>query len=84
MKEAFYGIYKQANEHTAYVYNVDFQIPSIGIRPNIVYGLTRDQGVSSKNTITIQSAVLDEEYDIPYRVNIAGYTGEAASAFIYS
>ena len=50
-KETFYGVYKQANEHTAYVYNADLQIPSIGIRPNIVYGLTRDQGVSSKNTI---------------------------------
>ena len=71
-KETFYGVYKQANEHTAYVYNADLKIPSIGIRPNIVYGLTRDQGVSSKNTIAIQSAVLDEEYDIPYKGNIAG------------
>ena len=30
-KETFYGVYKQANEHTAYVYNADLQIPSIGI-----------------------------------------------------
>ena len=84
-KETFYGVYKQANEHTAYVYNSDLQIPSIGIRPNIVYGLTRDQGVSSKNTIAIQSAVLDEEYDIPYKGKYSWlYAGEAASAFIYS
>ena len=84
-KETFYGVYKQANEHTAYVYNSDLQIPSIGIRPNIVYGLTRDQGVSSKNTIAIQSAALDEEYDIPYKGEYSWlYAGEAASAFIYS
>ena len=84
-KETFYGVYKQANEHTAYIYNADLHIPSIGIRPNIVYGLTRDQGVSSKNTIAIQSAVLDEEYDIPYKGKYSWlYAGEAASAFIYS
>ncbi len=84
-RETFYGVYKQANEHTAYVYNADFNIPSIGIRPNIVYGLARDQGVSSKNTIAIQSAVLNEEYNIPYKGKYSWlYTGEAASAFIYS
>jgi len=84
-KETLYGVYKQANEHTAFVYNADWKIPSVGIRPNIVYGLTRDQGISSKNTIAIQSAVLSEEYNIPYTGNYSWlYAGEAAAAFIYS
>ena len=48
-KETFYGVYKQANEHAAYIYYSDCKLSSIGIRPNIVYGLTRDQGISSKN-----------------------------------
>ena len=57
-KETLYGAYKLANEHTAYVYWADWQTPSIGLRPNIVYGLARDQGMSSKNTVAIQAACL--------------------------
>ena len=82
-KETLYGAYKQANEHTAYVFWSDWNVPSIGIRPNIVYGLARDQGYSSKNTIAIQAAALGKSYQIPYRGNYSWlYAGEAASAFI--
>ena len=53
------------------------------IRPNIVYGLARDQGYSSKNTIAIQAAALEKSYQIPFRGNYSWlYAGEAASAFI--
>ena len=84
-KETLYGAYKQANEHTAFVYWSDWKVPSIGIRPNIVYGLARDQGVSSKNTLAIQAAVLEKEYEIPCKGKYSWlYAGEAASAFIMS
>lgn len=82
-KETLYGAYKLANEHTAYVYWADWDVPSIGIRPNIVYGLARDQGMSSKNTLAIQAAVLNKEYEIPFNGKYSWlYVGEAASAFI--
>ncbi len=82
-KETLYGAYKQTNEHTAYVFWSDWKIPSIGIRPNIVYGLARDQGYSSKNTIAIQAAALGKSYKIPFKGNYSWlYAGEAASAFI--
>ena len=82
-KETLYGAYKLANEHTAFVYWSDWEVPSIGIRPNIVYGLARDQGMSSKNTIAIQAAVLEKAYDIPYKGKYSWlYAGEAAQAFI--
>ena len=82
-KETLYGAYKQANEHTAFVYWAEWKVPSIGIRPNIVYGLARDQGMSSKNTIAIQAAALEKRYDIPYKGKYSWlYAGEAASAFI--
>ena len=42
-----YGVFKRANEETAGVYWADHQIPSIGLRPHTVYGLGRDQGVTS-------------------------------------
>ena len=84
-KETFYGVYKQANEHTAYVYSSDYKLSSIGIRPNIVYGLTRDQGISSKNTTAIHASALNQPYEIPYSGEYSWlYAGEAASAFIFS
>jgi len=42
-----YGVYKQANEGTARVYWMDDHIASIGLRPDVVYGPGRDQGMTS-------------------------------------
>lgn len=82
-KETLYGAYKVANEQTAFVYWNDWQVPSVGLRPNVVYGVARDQGISSKNTIGIQAAALDEAYDIPFTGPYSWlYAGEAAAAFI--
>ena len=84
-KETLYGAYKVANEQAAFVYWTDWQVPSICLRPNVVYGVARDQGISSKNTIGIQAAVLDEAYDIPFTGHYSWlYAGEAAAAFIAS
>lgn len=82
-RETLYGAYKVANEQTAFVYWNDWQVPSVGLRPNVVYGVARDQGISSKNTIGIQAAVLGEPYDIPFTGPYSWlYAGEAAAAFI--
>lgn len=82
-KETLYGAYKVANEQTAFVYWADWQVPSIGIRPNVVYGVARDQGMSSRNTIAIQAAAMDIPFEIPYSGNYNWlYAGEAAAAFI--
>ena len=82
-KETLYGAYKVANEQTAFVYWADMQVPSIGLRPNVVYGVARDQGMSSKNTIGIQAAALGQDYHIPFGGPYNWlYAGEAAAAFI--
>lgn len=82
-KETLYGAYKVANEQTAFVYWADWQVPSIGLRPNVVYGVARDQGISSKNTIAIQAAALGLSYEIPFTGPYSWlYAGEAAAAFI--
>ena len=79
-KETLYGAYKVANEQTAYVY---WQVPSICPRPNVVYGVARDQGISSKNTIAIQAAVMGQDYTILFTGRYSWlYAGEAAAAFI--
>lgn len=81
--ETLYGVYKVANEHSAFVYWTDWQVPSVGLRPNVVYGVGRDQGMSSKNTAAIEAAVSGTSFDVPYRGNYSWlYAGEAAAAFI--
>ena len=45
-----YGVFKRANEETAGVYWADHGIASVGLRPHTVYGLGRDQGVTSAPT----------------------------------
>src|SRR5881227_2348256 len=42
-----YGVYKLANEGSARVYWLDDGIASIGVRPMTVYGVGRDQGMTS-------------------------------------
>jgi len=82
-KETLYGAYKLANEQTAFVYWSDWQIPSVCLRPNVVYGIARDQGMSSKNTIAIQAAAWGTPYQIPFAGTLSWlYAGEAAAAFI--
>lgn len=78
-----YGAYKLANEYTAKVYFLDWGVPSVGIRPNVVYGVARDQGMTSSFTVGIARAVLGEPHEIPYTGAISWlYAGEAAAAFI--
>jgi nucleoside-diphosphate-sugar epimerase len=82
-KATLYGAYKLANEQTARIYWDDWGVPSIGLRPNVVYGVARDQGMSSLNTVAIQAAVLGQAFEIPYTGPYSWlYAGEAAAAFI--
>lgn len=82
-KETLYGAYKVANEQSAFVYWADWQVPSITLRPTVVYGVGRDQGMTSKATAAIQAAAQGVSMDIPYTGDISWlYAGEAAAGFI--
>ena len=82
-RPTLYGAYKLANEQTAAVYWQDWQVPSICLRPNVVYGVARDQGVSAGFTHALQAAASGEVYAIPFTGPISWlYAGEAAAAFI--
>jgi UDP-glucuronate 4-epimerase len=61
-----YGVFKRANEETAGVYWADHQIPSIGLRPHTVYGLGRDQGVTSAATKAMLAAASGTSFQVPY------------------
>ena len=61
-----YGFYKQANEGTAKVYWMDDKVASIGLRPYVVYGAGRDQGMTSTPTQAMLSAAAGKPYKISY------------------
>jgi UDP-glucuronate 4-epimerase len=61
-----YGVYKLANEGTARVYWADGGVPSIGVRPYVVYGPGRDQGMTSTPTQAMAAAARGEGFEITY------------------
>jgi nucleoside-diphosphate-sugar epimerase len=61
-----YGAFKRANEHTAKVYFGESGVPSVGLRPHTVYGVGRDQGVTSAPTTAMLAAAAGRNYTIPY------------------
>jgi nucleoside-diphosphate-sugar epimerase len=78
-----YGVYKLANEGTAHVYWLEYQLPSFGLRPLTVFGPGRDQGMTSTPTKAMAAAVLG----LPYRITFGGstlyqYAPDAARLFI--
>jgi UDP-glucuronate 4-epimerase len=78
-----YGVYKQANEGNARVYWLDDGIASIGLRPYVVYGPGRDQGMTSTPTKAMLAAARGEPYHISYggRFELQ-YADDVAKAFI--
>ena len=78
-----YGVYKQANEGNARVYWTDDGITSIGLRPYVVYGPGRDQGMTSTPTKAMLAAARGE----PYHISFGGrfgfqYVDDVAKVFI--
>ena len=61
-----YGVFKLANEGTARVYWQDDDVASIGIRPYIVYGPGRDQGLTSGPSLAMAAAARGEGLTIAY------------------
>jgi UDP-glucuronate 4-epimerase len=80
---SLYGVYKQANEGTARVYWQENQVSSIGLRPYTVYGVGRDQGMTSTPTKAMFAAAVGQPYNISYGgTNDYNYTDDVAKAFI--
>lgn len=78
-----YGVYKQANEWSGKVYAAISDLPSVGLRPFIVYGPGRDQGMTSGPSVAILSAVTGVPFHVPYGGHNLFHFGEdVARAFI--
>jgi nucleoside-diphosphate-sugar epimerase len=78
-----YGAYKQANEWTARVYAADWGIGSVGLRPSVIYGSGRDQGLTSDPT----KAMVAVAAGVPSHIAFGGeityqHASDAADYFI--
>lgn len=78
-----YGAYKQADEACARVFAADWGLASVGLRPYVVYGVGRDQGM----TADIAKAILAAAIDRPYRIRFGGdvalqYAPDVAAMFV--
>lgn len=60
--DTLYGALKRCNEESARFYARDYETPTVGLRPCVVYGPNRDQGLTSAITHAMRAAVLKVPY----------------------
>jgi nucleoside-diphosphate-sugar epimerase len=78
-----YGAFKVANEWTARVYAADHGVGSVGLRPFVVYGPGRDQGMTSSPTAAMHAAANGKPFHIPYGGRaLMQFAPDVARAFI--
>jgi nucleoside-diphosphate-sugar epimerase len=78
-----YGVFKRANEGNARIFWLDHRLSSVGLRPLTVYGVGRDQGLTSDPTRALKAAILGR----PFHIRFSGATDyiharDAAAAFL--
>jgi len=80
---SLYGVFKQANEGTARVFWEDERVGSVGLRPYVVYGAGRDQGLTADPTLAMAAAARGEGYAMRFggRCQLQ-YAADAARTFI--
>jgi nucleoside-diphosphate-sugar epimerase len=80
---SFYGVYKQANELAAGVFEADRGLGSIGLRPPIVYGLGRDQGITADPSLAMRAVANGKGFHIAFGGRVAlSYAGDVAKDFV--
>ncbi|MEP7198247.1 MAG: NAD(P)-dependent oxidoreductase, partial [Chloroflexota bacterium] len=78
-----YGVFKHANEDTARIYWQDYGVRSVTLRPCVVYGVGRDQGMTSTPTKAMVAAAVGRAYHISYGgTTVFQYAADAARVFI--
>jgi nucleoside-diphosphate-sugar epimerase len=79
----FYGVHKQACEGLARIFWQEEGVPSIGIRPFIVYGPGRDTGLTASPSLAMAAAARGEQSTIAFggRTQLQ-YAPDTARAFV--
>ena len=80
-----YGVFKQTNEGNARVYCANHGVSSAGLRPWAVYGVGRDQGMTSDPTKAIKASVLGRPFTIRFTGGLdLQYADDTAKIFLRS
>ena len=78
-----YGVWKLANEGTARVTWLEGGVSSVGLRVPVIYGVGRDQGLTSDATKAVVAAVLGRRYRIGFGGRaLLAYVDDAARTFV--
>ncbi|POF33893.1 NAD-dependent epimerase/dehydratase family protein [Roseibium marinum] len=79
----FYGVFKKTDEEIARIYWEDHKLPSLGLRPYVVFGVGRDDGETSAITRAIEAAALGKSYEIPFTTRSCfQYAADVADVFV--
>jgi nucleoside-diphosphate-sugar epimerase len=83
--ETFYGAFKRANELVAKQYWLHHGIPSVGLRPYVIYGPGREHGSTAASTLATRAVASGESFMFPYSGR-SGYefVADTARAFVRS
>ena len=61
-----YGVWKLAGEHLARLFHEDTGVPTVCLRPAVLYGPGRDIGLTSSPTTAMKHVVQGLPYEIPF------------------
>lgn len=61
-----YGTWKLAGEHLARLFCEETGVPTLSLRPGVLYGPGRDAGLTSSPTTAMKHLVLGRAYEIPF------------------
>ncbi|MFT5434291.1 MAG: UDP-glucose 4-epimerase [Myxococcota bacterium] len=79
----FYGAFKQAVDLIADQYWRHCGLASVAIRPHVVYGPERDQGLTAGPSLAARAAAMGERYSIGYTGCVGyDYVEDVARAFV--
>ncbi|MFQ5738581.1 MAG: NAD-dependent epimerase/dehydratase family protein [Acidobacteriota bacterium] len=83
LPKTIYGVYKEANEGTARIYWEEEGLSSTALRPHTVYGVGRDQGVTSDPTRAMLAAAAGRDFQINFcnRVQLQ-FVSDVARQFV--
>jgi nucleoside-diphosphate-sugar epimerase len=62
-----YGVWKLAGEQISRFFCEDTGVPTLSLRPGVLYGPGRDAGLTSSPTTAMKQLALGRPYEIPFR-----------------
>ncbi len=62
-----YGVWKLAGEQLSKIFSLETGIPTVSLRPGVLFGPGRDAGLTAATTTAIKSVVLGRPFEIPFR-----------------